>query len=293
MIKSMTGYGRSRYNTGSWNVVVEIKSVNHRYTDINIRASKQLMCIENEIKRRVQQKVARGKVDISISCEKQNVLGAVSGFNEEAFRAYVDLSKKLAKDYALSDGLNVAAVLSLPGVLSAVQDDMAEDKELLNIVLECTDIALDELAAMRINEGKNLYVDISKCLGDLRSIVDDIKEKASQTVKQYMDKLTLRMQELLSGTPIDNDRIVMEAAVYADKCDVNEEIARLYSHLDQFAQAIDSDMPVGRKLDFIAQEIYREFNTIASKATDVDIINCVIEAKAITEKIREQIQNIE
>lgn len=293
MIKSMTGYGRGQCSAGEWDVSAEIKAVNHRYNDINIRASRQLMFMENDIKKLIQKMVGRGKIDVSISCERCGEANITAGFDEAAFKAYIELSRRLADDYKLYSGLNVADILDLPGVLNTGRDGMADDPALSEAVFQCVDKALEELITMRSNEGRNLYANIYECLEGLRAIVDSIKSKADGVVTAYKDKLTARVQEMIDDTMLDMDRLMLEIAIYADKSDISEEITRLYSHIDQFSRAINDDIPAGRKLDFITQEIYREFNTIASKATDVDIINGVIEAKAITEKIREQIQNIE
>jgi uncharacterized protein (TIGR00255 family) len=293
MIKSMTGYGRGQCSAGEWDVSAEIKAVNHRYTDINIRTSRQLMFMENDIKKLIQKRVSRGKIDVSISCERRGEANITAGFDEAAFKAYIELSRRLADDYKLYSGLNVADILGLPGVLNTGRDGMADDSALSEAVFQCVDKALEELITMRSNEGRNLYANIYECLEGLRAIVDSIKSKADGVVAVYKDKLAARIQEMIDDTLLDMDRLMLEIAIYADKSDIREEITRLYSHIDQFSRAIDDDIPVGRKLDFITQEIYREFNTIASKATDVDIINGVIEAKAVTEKIREQIQNIE
>jgi len=293
MIKSMTGYGRGQYSNEQWDVSVEIKTVNHRYVDINIKASKQIMFMESDIKKRIQQQVVRGKVDVVISYKRRDAAEAAVGFDEETFKAYMALLKRLICDYGLNGALNVSDLINLPGVLGAVDENVSDDPALIDAIFRCLDQSLEALVAMRSIEGRNLYADIVQCLGTMRGIVDDIKSRAGKVLEEYRDKLAVRIQELIGDIPVDPDRIAMEAAIYADKSDITEEITRLYSHIEQFKEAVDADVPVGRKLDFITQEIYREFNTIASKATDVDIINGVIEAKAITEKLREQIQNIE
>lgn len=292
MIKSMTGFGRAQGSFERFNITAEIKSVNHRYFEFSAKLPRNYMFLEDKIKARVASRVARGKVECFITIENIAEDGVVVCVNEPLAKGYLNAISLLSENYGLNNDVTASSVARFPDVLSVEKTPVDED-ELLNSVLTVLDGALDSFLEMRAVEGEKLKADVLSRADLIIDNVTYIESRSPETVKEYSEKLLLRMKEVLGDTKIDENRILTEAAIYADKIAVAEETVRLRSHIDQLHTMLESKEAIGRKLDFLVQEINREANTIGSKAQDVDIAKRVIDIKAEVEKIREQIQNIE
>ncbi len=294
MVKSMTGYGRARETRNGRDITVEVRSVNNRYLDCNVKMPRAYIFAEDAVKSAVQKSVSRGKVDVFISVDSLGAEETVVKVNEPLARQYIQAMRQLAElgqgmvkyDYFATD------LARLPDVLTVTKAE--EDLETLSADLcAVLEQALANHSAMRLTEGEKLAADILGRLVTIETITGKVEERSPQTVAEYREKLNARMQEVLQSTTIDESRILTEAAIFADKVAVDEETVRLRSHLSQLREMLASDGPVGRKLDFLIQEVNRESNTIGSKCTDIQIARDVVELKAEIEKIREQVQNIE
>lgn len=294
MIKSMTGFGRSEYNDGKRNVIVEIKSVNHRYSDISIKIPKRYSFAEERLKILIRDFIKRGKTDVLIIVENLTEDDMNIQLNASIARQYYDNLLKLKNSFELSGEITLEFLSSLPDVMRIIPD--VEDEERIIKTLE---IPLKEAAAkldgMRLREGKKLADDIISRGNVIRDYVNKIKERAPLVPSVYKEKLAERIKELIGdNVEIPEERIAVEAAIFADKCSIAEELVRLDSHIHQLNHIIEnSNQPDGRKLDFLIQEMNREANTIGSKANDIEITNMVVEIKSELEKIREQVQNVE
>ena len=294
MVKSMTGYGRARETRNGRDITVEVRSVNNRYLDCTVKMPRAYIFAEDAVKSAVQKAASRGKVDVFISVDSLGAEETVVKLNEPLARQYVDALKQLIDmggghvkgNYYATD------LARLPDVLTITKAE--EDLEAISADLAAVlDEALKNYVSMRETEGKKLAEDILGRLQTIEEITAKVEERSPQTVAEYREKLTARMNEVLQSTTIDESRILTEAAIFADKVAVDEETVRLRSHLAQLREMLHSDIPVGRKLDFLIQEVNRESNTIGSKCSDVAIARVVVELKAEVEKIREQVQNIE
>lgn len=293
MIRSMTGFGRSQLSAHQRDITVEMKSVNHRYFDCNVRLPRIYTFLEEAIKSRVQERVARGKIElyISIDTAKEKTPVTVT-VNEAVLQSYLDAANLIHDKFGLDSDVSVSRAMSFADVLS-VEKAEEDEEELKQDILLALDAALDEYMAMCAREGQRLVDDITYRIGLIRDLVDKIELRSPKCVEEYRQKLEARMQEVLSNTMIDPQRILAEAAIFADKTAVTEEIVRLRSHLTQLADMLKNGGAVGRKIDFLVQEFNREANTIGSKGNDLEIAQFVVDLKAEIEKIREQIQNIE
>jgi len=292
MIRSMTGYGRGSIEMDGRSYTIEIKSVNHRYCDLNIKIPKSIMPLEDRIRKTVQSRLNRGKIDIFVT---QNLFDKkdVSAFlNKSLADSYFNCLTEIKERYNLRDDISLSLISKFPEVITAKQED--EDvEELWDGLKAALNNALDMMVQMREREGLKLTEDIiSKCRG-IKEKVLVIEEKSSDIVQEYTDKLKLRLNDLLKDYKVDENRLALEVALLADKASIDEEIVRLKSHLVQVKETLELDEPVGRKLDFIIQEMNRETNTIASKASNLDVINIMLSIKNEIEKIREQVQNLE
>jgi len=292
MIRSMTGYGRGSIEMDGRSYTIEIKSVNHRYCDLNIKIPKSIMPLEDRIRKTVQSRLNRGKIDIFVT---QNLFDKkdVSAFlNKSLSDSYFNCLTEIKERYNLRDDISLSLISKFPEVITAKQED--EDvEELWDGLKAALNNALDMMVQMREREGLKLTEDIiSKCRG-IKEKVLVIEEKSSDIVQEYTDKLKLRLNDLLKDYKVDENRLALEVALLADKASIDEEIVRLKSHLVQVKETLELDEPVGRKLDFIIQEMNRETNTIASKASNLDVINIMLSIKNEIEKIREQVQNLE
>ncbi|MBR0596784.1 YicC/YloC family endoribonuclease [Sinanaerobacter chloroacetimidivorans] len=294
MIKSMTGFGRSEYTDGKRNIIVEIKSVNHRYSDITIKMPRRYSFAEDKLKGKVKDIARRGKIDVSIIVENITEDDTNVKLNTMVARQYYDNLRELQKSFDVSGDITLQFLSTLPDVMKSIPD--VEDEEAIFKSLEIPVLeASKKLDQMRITEGAKLAEDIIKRGELIRNLVKLIEERSPEVTKAYMEKLRDRMKELLGNSiTVPEDRILVEAALFADKCSITEELVRLDSHILQLNHIISSsNQPDGKKLDFLVQEMNREANTIGSKANDIEITNKVLDIKSEIEKIREQVQNIE
>lgn len=292
MIRSMTGFGRAQASVEGYNITVEIRSVNHRYFEFYAKIPRTYSFLEEKIKSTLSTGISRGKVECSVQIEATADESVVVSVNEPLARGYVDAIGSIAETFNLKDDLTALSLARFSDVLSITKSPVDEDA-LWEKVEPVIKEALNGFIAMRETEGAKLSKDVLSRGELILENVSYIEERSPETVKQYSEKLLERMRNVLGDTQIDEARILTEAAIYADKVAVAEETVRLRSHIDQLRTMLQSSEAVGRKLDFLVQEINREANTIGSKAQDVDIARRVIDIKAEVEKIREQIQNIE
>lgn len=292
MLKSMTGFGRAQKEIDGYVITVELKSVNHRYFEFSSRVPRQYGFLDEKLKSYINGKVSRGKIECYVTIEALNTDTADAVVNHTLATAYVNALKEIAETYKLKDDFGASTISRFPEVLVVRKSDEDEEK-LWGYVQEVCSEAIDKFVAMREVEGSKMKDDIYSRGQFILDCVSYIEERSPQTVKEYNDKLVERVHELLGDVSLDESRILQEVAIYADKVAVAEETVRLRSHIEQLNAFISSDEPVGRKMDFLVQEINRETNTIGSKANDVDIARKVVDIKAEVEKIREQIQNIE
>lgn len=292
MLKSMTGFGRAQKEIDGYVITVELKSVNHRYFEFSSRVPRQYGFLDEKLKSYINGKVSRGKIECYVTIEALNTDTAYVVVNHTLATAYVNALKEIAETYELKDDFGASTISRFPEVLVVRKSDEDEEK-LWGYVQEVCSEATDKFVAMREVEGSKMKDDIYSRGQFILDCVSYIEERSPQTVKEYNDKLVERVHELLGDVSLDESRILQEVAIYADKVAVAEETVRLRSHIEQLNTFISSDEPVGRKMDFLVQEINRETNTIGSKANDVDIARKVVDIKAEVEKIREQIQNIE
>ncbi len=293
MIQSMTGFGRSEVMDGERKFVVEIKGVNHRYLDINIRMPRQLNFLETEIRNLIKGRLQRGKVDLYISYEDLSEAQGSLRYNEALAGEYLQYLRQMAETFNLEDDIRVSTLSRYPEVIT-MEDVDIDEEEVWNGLKKALDGALDQFVQTRMEEGKNLRSDILEKLDEMHKDVDYIKEREPQVVEEYREKLKARVEELLTDDQLDESRIASEVVLYADKICTDEEVVRLTSHIDHMKETLESDGEgIGRKLDFITQEMNREANTILSKANDLATSDAGIDLKTGIEKIREQIQNIE
>lgn len=294
MIKSMTGYGRAQETVGSYNVTVELKSVNHRYFEFSARVPRSYGFIEDKLKNLIGSLVSRGKIECYVSVENIGETESEVVLNEklaeEYLKAYNTMEDKF--DLSVKDSF-IFEALAKNSDLFSVQKKAVDEDEVWQSVSEVAKKAVEKFIAMREAEGVKLREDVISRADFILSKVSFIEQRSPETVKEYNSKLLERLKEFLSDIHIDEQRIAAECAIFADKVAVAEETVRLRSHIAQLSDFMNSDEPIGRKIDFLVQEMNREANTIGSKAQDVEIARCVIDIKAEIEKIREQIQNIE
>lgn len=291
MIKSMTGYGKSSLSINSREYQVEIKTVNHKYIDVNIKMPRIISYLEEDIRKLVVSKIRRGKVDIQISFENYSKDGNEVKINTELAQIYIQSLRELAEAENLSSNIEVTEITKLPDVLT-IKSNLDEDEtkeELLQVANE----AIDKLIQMRKVEGEKISKDILGKIARIEHKNEEIFGLSTGLIEEYVVKLEARVKELLKTEELDKSRLMQEVVIYADKCSVEEEVTRLRSHIYQLRQLINSEEPIGKKMDFLIQEMNRETNTIGSKANNLEITNIVVDIKTILEDIREQIQNIE
>lgn len=292
MIKSMTGFGRYENVTDEYKIVVEIKSVNHRYCDITMKIPKKLNVLEASIRTVLKEYIGRGKVDVYISYEDYTSQKALVRYNKDIAKGYFDSIKTIGEDFDINSDITAAMISRYPEVITL--EEQPEDKDsMLTRVEEGVRKACEQFVDSRINEGENLKKDILKKLDNVSECVDYIVERSPQIVAEYREKITNKVNELLGNDKLDESLIATEITLYADKICVDEEMVRLKSHIKNIRQVLDTEDAIGRKLDFIAQELNREANTTLSKSSDIALSNKAIDLKTEIEKIREQIQNIE
>lgn len=292
MIKSMTGYGKSEQTIDSLNVTVEIKSVNHRYFEFSARVPREYGFLEEKLKKYCNSLITRGKVECYVSVEDLDEREMEVNVNETLAAGYVKALKELSERFGLKDDISAVTLSRYPDVITLHK--ASEDEERIwNAVKTVAETAVSKFIEMRETEGSKLRGDILSRADYIIECVEFIEGRSPETVREYNEKLKQRMKELLGDAAVDEQRLLNEAAIYADKIAVDEETVRLRSHISQLREFMNSSEAIGRKLDFLVQEINREANTIGSKAQDVDIAKKVIAIKAEVEKIREQVQNIE
>lgn len=292
MIKSMTGFGRAEASDENRKITIEIKAVNHRYLDVNMKMPKKLSIFESSIRNVLKEYAERGKVDIFITYEDFTDLNYSVKYNREVAKAYVQFINEIAEEFSLDNDLKATTLSRYPEVLT-LEEQEVDESELWEYVEKALRSALEMFVEARVKEGENLKNDIISKLDNMLENVSFIEERAPQIIKEYHEKLTGKVSEYLADSSIDEARILTEVTLFTDKICVDEEIVRLKSHIQATKDALIAGGSLGRKLDFIAQEMNREANTILSKANDLKTSNQAIELKTDIEKIREQIQNIE
>ena len=292
MISSMTGYGRSEQVENNRKVLVEISSVNHRYLDLNVRMPRLLMPFEEAIRKMLKDRLSRGKVEINITYQSTAKEDLEVVVNEALGEAYLSGLRQLGEKFGLEDDLKLSALMNVTDLVS-FQKKNADEASISETVLGAVEKALEALTNMRLKEGEALKKDILEKNANLLQMVQAIEIRSPHVVVQYRERLQNRLGELLTEVPIDEGKMATEIALFADKCAIDEEITRLKSHINQLDEILTEGHVVGRKLDFLMQEMNREANTIGSKANDYEITKMVVTLKTEIEKIREQVQNIE
>ncbi len=292
MIRSMTGYGRAQQTVDGMDITFEIKSVNHRYFEYSSRLPRAYGFLDDKIKNHINRSVSRGKVDVYLYIETVDAPGSTVTVNHTLAKAYLEAYRELAQTYAIREDISVSLLSRNPDVLTVHKS--AEDEEAIwNAVKTVVDEAVAKFLTMREVEGARMKEDVLSRRATILAAVEKVEARSPETVKEHMAKVEQRMRDLLENAAVDEQRLLTEAAIFADKIAVAEETVRLRSHMDQLEHMLSGDEAIGRKLDFLVQEINRETNTIGSKASDVTIARLVVDMKAEIEKIREQIQNIE
>ena len=292
MVKSMTGYGRHESTLHGRTLVIEVKSVNNRYLDCNVRLPRVYICAEDGVQRRVKEVISRGKVDVYVNMENNTEEAVSVTLNQPVAAGYMEALRKMAETFGLAPAVSIDLLSKFPDVFKV--DKVPEDLEELTADIHAvTEEALRDFDAMRCREGEKLEADLLGRLDTLEDFTHQVEQRSPQTVADYRARLTAKLQEVLADRQLDESRVLTEAAIFADKVAVDEETVRLHSHIAQFRDMLAGGSPIGRKLDFLIQEMNRETNTIGSKCNNLEISTIVVNMKAEIEKIREQVQNIE
>ena len=292
MVRSMTGFGRAKAQIDGLDITVEIKSVNHRYFEFSCRSPRAYSFLEEKIKSRLSEAISRGKVEVSVLIDDNTENATVVEINREYANAYLKALSDLSKEYRLKNDVKVSSLVGNSDIFK-VKRQVLEDEVVTNAVFTVLEEALQNFIEMRTIEGERLLKDVTDRANYILEKVSFIEERSPQTVENYRNRIEQKIKDLLGDTTIDEQRILTEVAIFADKVAVAEETVRLRSHIKQFETLMSSNDAVGRKLDFIVQEMNRETNTIGSKAQDIEIAHTVVDIKSEIEKIREQIQNME
>ena len=292
MVKSMTGYGRCEETVGGRRITVELKSVNHKYFEFSPRVTRGYGFLEDKLKTYVQSRVARGKIDLFLSIETLEDADVIVSVNHSLAAGYIAALREITERYKLPDTVTVNSLSRYSDIFS-VHKAPEDEEAIWAAVKTVLEKAVDAFIAMRETEGRRLYDDVMSRAAVILELVGKIEARSPETVKEYRERLEAKLREVLSDTTIDEQRILTEAAIFADKVAVAEETVRLRSHFEQLKALLNAEEPSGRKMDFLVQEMNRETNTIGSKASDSQIAYIVVDIKAEIEKIREQIQNIE
>ena len=292
MIKSMTGFGRCEVQEAERKITVEMKSVNHRYLDVNIKMPKKLNFFEAAIRNELKNYIQRGKVDVFITYEDFTETNVYVKYNKEIAAEYMAHLKQMAEDFALDNDVRVSCLSRYPEVLT-MEEQTIDEEALWQLLDKAVKGAAESFVETRIKEGENLRTDLIDKLNGMLTHVDFITERSPQIISEYRQKLEDKVKDLLEDTKVDENRLLMEVTIFADRVCVDEELVRLRSHIETTKDTLIAGGSIGRKLDFIAQEMNREANTILSKSNDLEISNRAIELKTEIEKVREQIQNIE
>lgn len=291
-MNSMTGFGRAKLEKEGREYLVEIRSVNHKYTDITVKAPRNLLYLEDKIRKAILQRVARGKIDIFINYANYGIEGKNVVINKELAKVYIRELTQLAEENDIPSGLRASEVSKLPDVMNIQLEEDSTETIWLEL-LECLENSIDNFVEMRALEGNRIKQDLAVRLQKIAKNVDEISDLSTGLLEEYVVKLQERIKEVLKTDVVDETRLAQEIVIYADKSSIEEEITRLKSHIEQFEKLLESKEPCGKKLDFLVQEMNRETNTIGSKSGKLEITNLVIDLKTQIEDIREQIQNIE
>lgn len=289
MLKSMTGYGRSIYESDNRRFTIEIKSVNHKYNDVSIKMNKNISYLESTIRKKVKENISRGKVDVHIMLEELETDKKIK-INKKLAENYISNIREIAKENNTEIIINMSDILMIPDILCT--NENTEDENIEKELLEGLDIAIKNFIDMRIKEGAKIREDLLNRLDIINKYLSEINSYSTGLVEEYIVKLKKRIKEILKDDIIDENRLSTEVVIYADKCSIEEEITRLNSHINQFKDMLDENN-IGKKMDFLIQEMNREINTIASKANCLNITKLVVEVKNELENIREQVQNVE
>ncbi len=292
MIKSMTGFGRAIYENEGREYLIEIKSVNNRFSDVNIKMPRTLNYLEEKLKKEILNSVSRGKVDLYITFNNNSDRGKTIKLNTEIAKKYINELKKLSKETEIIDNINIMDISKFPDILNIrIEEDSEEiiEKELMIALNE----AIKSFIDMREKEGNKIKIDLENRIKLISDKIEQISNISTGLVEEYIVKLETRIKQLLKTDVVDQTRLAQEVVIYSDKCSVEEEITRLKSHITQFLNLVNENIAVGKKLDFLVQEMNRETNTIGSKANNLEITNLVVDIKTELENIREQVQNIE
>lgn len=292
MVKSMTGYGHEEGIFGSKRVVAEIRSVNHRYADYNIKVPRYYGFLEDMARKYVSQYISRGKVDVFISVESYSDTDRQITLNSALAQSYIEALRQMRDEFNLADDISVSSVARFSDIFHSERKEEDAD-EIWQIVLQALKPALEQFIQMREREGERMAADVRQRGEYMLTLVSDVERRSPERVSEYRERLKSKLMEVLESSDIDEARILTEAAIYADKVAVDEETVRLRSHFAELERILSSGEPAGRKLDFLIQEMNREINTIGSKANDIQTAKIVVELKAELEKMREQVQNIE
>ena len=291
MIKSMTGFGKSNLSVNSREYQVEIKTVNHKYIDINVKMPKVISYLEDDVRKTISSKLKRGKVDIYISFDNYSQDGNNVKINTELAKLYIQNLKQFAEEEKINANIEVSEIAKLPDVLTIKSE--LEEEQIKKELLEAIQNSVEKLIQMRQTEGNKMAEDINTKINQIEEKVNEIFELSTGLIEEYVVKLETRIKEILKTEELDKSRLMQEVVIYADKCSVEEEITRMRSHITQLRGLLESTEPTGKKMDFLIQEMNRETNTIGSKANSLEIVDRVVDIKTILEDIREQIQNIE
>lgn len=293
MIRSMTGYGKQNLSVGGREYQIEIKSVNHRYLDINVKIPKAISHLEETIKKEISNKIKRGKIDVFVSFENNSEEGRKIEINKQLAKLYIEQLKELAQEEKIESNIEVMDIAKIPDVLTIKVDE--ENSKIKDEIKQVTQGAVTRILEMKNIEGEKISQDLLQRIRNIQSKIVEISAKSTGLIEEYVVKLEKRVKELLKNDEVDKSRLAQEVVIYADKCSIEEEITRLKSHIFQFENLISNNQygAIGKKLDFIIQEMNRETNTIGSKANNLEITNGVIDIKTEIEDIREQVQNIE
>ena len=292
MLRSMTGYGRSKYENDSREYTVEIKSVNNRYSDISIKMPRSISFLEDNIKKIISNSITRGKVEVFISFSNNSEKGKTIEINKELAKIYIEEMKELASEAGINSNIEVIDVMKMSDILN-IKLNEDDEKIITEELINCTREAIDNFIHMREIEGEKIKEDLEKRISLIFEKIDKINSISTGLVNEYIVKLEKRINELLKPNVVDEARLAQEIVIYSDKCSIEEEVTRMKSHISQFLSLIEKDNSNGKRIDFLIQEMNRETNTIGSKANNLEIINYVVEIKTELENIREQIQNIE
>ena len=292
MIKSMTGFGRGHAELNGRDITVEIRAVNHRYYEFSCRLPRSYSFAEEKLKALLQGKISRGKIEVSVLIQNTTAVSEKITANKEVIAEYVLALRAIQEELALVDDLSLTSVMRLPDAFTVVKEE-ADEEQMWEDLKTVAEEALANFITMRETEGERMKADISGRLDTIEGNVDFIEQRSPMIVEAYRKRLYDKMCEVLEGKGLDENRILLEAGIFSEKTAVDEETVRLRSHIAQFREMLESGEPIGRKLDFLVQEMNRETNTIGSKVQDIEVTKIVVDQKSEIEKIREQIQNIE